>query len=184
MIPPRPCPWGSETPIRSRGGAVVLVDEPAEEIPPTPWGSENSGFVLGHPRWARLMWSFVYRFIRTPRRPRLRHRQAWQGRAREGPRDPRLRHQLRVLRRTSGPPKLRPIDRVLLAAASRVLPRDRSADFLVTPATLLRWHRELVRRKWDVRKDRSARPATDRSCGPCAHPPAGPGEPPLGVCPD
>ena len=26
-------PWGSETPIRSRGGAVVLVDQPAEEVP-------------------------------------------------------------------------------------------------------------------------------------------------------
>jgi hypothetical protein len=53
-----------------------------------------------------------------------------------------LRHQLRVLDRTAGPPKLRAIDRVLLAAASRVLPRDRWVAFLVTPATLLRWHRE------------------------------------------
>src|SRR5450759_1031776 len=59
-----------------------------------------------------------------------------------------LRHQLRVLQRTAGPPKLRPIDRVLLAAASRAIPRDRWVAFLVTPATLLRWHRELVRRKW------------------------------------
>ncbi len=59
-----------------------------------------------------------------------------------------LRHQLRVLHRTSGPRKLRAIDRVLLAAASRVIPRDRWVAFLVTPATLLRWHRELVRRKW------------------------------------
>jgi putative transposase len=36
-----------------------------------------------------------------------------------------LRHQLRVLQRTSGPRKLRAIDRVLLAAASRLIPRDR-----------------------------------------------------------
>jgi putative transposase len=63
-----------------------------------------------------------------------------------------LRHQLRVLQRTSGRPKLRTFDRVLLAAASRVLPRDRWVDFFVTPATLLRWHRELVRRKWTYRK--------------------------------
>ena len=63
-----------------------------------------------------------------------------------------LRHQLRVLQRTSGPPKLRAIDRVLLAAASRVIPRDRWVAFLVTPATLLRWHRELVRRKWTYRR--------------------------------
>jgi hypothetical protein len=59
-----------------------------------------------------------------------------------------LRHELRVLRRKSGPPKLRVIDRVLLAAASRSIPRERWACFLVTPATLLRWHRELVRKKW------------------------------------
>ena len=59
-----------------------------------------------------------------------------------------LRHQLRVLQRKAGPPKLRPTDRVLLAAASRVIPRDRWVSFLVTPATLLRWHRELARRKW------------------------------------
>jgi hypothetical protein len=57
-----------------------------------------------------------------------------------------LRHQLRVLRRTAGRPKLRAIDRILLAAASRAIPRDRWVAFLVTPATLLRWHRELMRR--------------------------------------
>lgn len=46
-----------------------------------------------------------------------------------------LGHQLRVLQRTAGPRKLRAIDRVLLAAASRVIPRDRWVAFLVTPAT-------------------------------------------------
>ena len=49
-----------------------------------------------------------------------------------------LRHQLRVLQRKTGRPKLRVIDRVLLAAASRVIPRDRWIAFMVTPATLLR----------------------------------------------
>jgi transposase InsO family protein len=58
-----------------------------------------------------------------------------------------LRQQLRVLRRKTGPPKLRFIDRVLLAAASRAIPRERWSCFLVTPATLIRWHRELVRKK-------------------------------------
>ena len=73
-----------------------------------------------------------------------------------------LRHQLRVLQRRSGPPRLRPIDRVLLAAASRVIPRDRWVAFLVTPATLLRWHRELVRRKWTYRRGgRPGRPPID-----------------------
>jgi transposase InsO family protein len=73
-----------------------------------------------------------------------------------------LRHQLRVLQRTAGRPKLRVIDRVLLAAASRVIPRERWVTFLVTPATLLRWHRELVRRKWTYRRTgRPGRPPID-----------------------
>jgi putative transposase len=73
-----------------------------------------------------------------------------------------LRHQLRVLQRKSGRPKLRVIDRILLAAASRVIPRDRWVAFLVTPATLLRWHRELVRGKWTYRRaGRPGRPPID-----------------------
>jgi putative transposase len=59
-----------------------------------------------------------------------------------------LRHQLRVLRRSVKRPLLSRRDRVLLAAASRLLPRSRWGVFLVSPQTLLRWHRELVRRKW------------------------------------
>jgi putative transposase len=51
-----------------------------------------------------------------------------------------LRHQLKVLRRQVGPPRLRPVDRALLAVAARALPRDRWASFCVTPQTLLRWH--------------------------------------------
>src|SRR5664279_2285114 len=73
-----------------------------------------------------------------------------------------LRHQLRVLRRKTGPPKLRAIDRVLLAAAGRSIPRERWSCFLVTPATLLRWHRELVRKKWAYGKTgRPGRPPID-----------------------
>jgi hypothetical protein len=67
-----------------------------------------------------------------------------------------------VLERTAGRPKLRVIDRILLAAASRVIPRERWVTFLVTPATLLRWHRELVRRKWTYRRTgRPGRPPID-----------------------
>ncbi len=73
-----------------------------------------------------------------------------------------LRHQLRVLQRKAGPPKFRAIDRVLLAVASGSIPRDRWASVSVTPATLLRWHRELVRRKWTYgRVGRPGRPSID-----------------------
>jgi hypothetical protein len=59
-----------------------------------------------------------------------------------------LRQELAVLRRQAGRPQLRPSERLFLAAASRLLPRSRWASFLVTPATLLRWHRRLVGRRW------------------------------------
>jgi putative transposase len=59
-----------------------------------------------------------------------------------------LRHQLMVLRRQVAKPRYQPSDRLVLAVLSRVLPRERWSAFLVAPATLLRWHRELVRRRW------------------------------------
>ena len=59
-----------------------------------------------------------------------------------------LRHELEVLRRQVGRANFRPADRALLAAAARHLPRPSRGLLLVTPRTLLRWHRALVRRKW------------------------------------
>ena len=55
-----------------------------------------------------------------------------------------LRHQLAVLRRQVPRPRYAPADRMLLAALAKLLPRERWAAFLVTPSTLLRWHRELI----------------------------------------
>src|SRR3989442_15083727 len=72
-----------------------------------------------------------------------------------------LRHQLAVLRRTVKRPPLRSRDRLLLAAAGGLLPRDRWSAFLVSPQTLLRWHRELVRRKWSYRRRWPGRPPLD-----------------------
>jgi putative transposase len=72
-----------------------------------------------------------------------------------------LRHQLAVLRRTVKRPPLRRRDRLLLAAASTLLPRERWAVFLVTPQTLLRWHRELLRKKWSYRRRSAGRPPLD-----------------------
>jgi putative transposase len=59
-----------------------------------------------------------------------------------------LRDQLGVLRRQVPRPRYLPTDRMLLATLAKLLPRERWAAFLVTPSTLLRWHRELVARRW------------------------------------
>jgi putative transposase len=69
-----------------------------------------------------------------------------------------LRHQVKVLSRKAGRPKLRRVDKVFLSAAARMLPRERRSSLLVTPATLLRWHRELIRRKWTYRSKSVGRP--------------------------
>src|SRR5262249_47039135 len=61
-----------------------------------------------------------------------------------------LRHQLQILRRQADRPRFRWSNRLFLAAASRHLPRETWRAFLVTPQTLLRWHRELIRRKWSL----------------------------------
>jgi len=71
-----------------------------------------------------------------------------------------LRHQLRVLEHQVHRPRFQPADRLLLSALSRVLPRPARRSFLVSPETLLRWHQELVRRKWALyaRRPRRGRP--------------------------
>src|SRR5512133_3065520 len=72
-----------------------------------------------------------------------------------------LRHQLEVLRRRVERPTLRASDRALLAAAARLLPPARRQGLLVRPRTLLRWHRELVRRRWTYARARPGRPSID-----------------------
>ncbi len=72
------------------------------------------------------------------------------------------RHQVAVLRRQVHRPDLQPEDRVVLAVLSRLLPRPRWSAFFVTPATLLRWHRQLIARHWTFPYARCGRPPIDR----------------------
>ena len=69
-----------------------------------------------------------------------------------------LRHELAILRRQVERPKLGMADRALLAAAAVHLPLPQRTVLLVTPRTLLRWHRALVRRKWRQAPGRVGRP--------------------------
>jgi putative transposase len=74
-----------------------------------------------------------------------------------------LRHQLSVLARQHQRPRLRPADRAFIAALARLLPHPRRQGLVVTSATLLRWHRELVRRRWTYPQRTPGRPPTVRA---------------------
>jgi putative transposase len=73
-----------------------------------------------------------------------------------------LRHELAILRRQPRRAPVRPVDRALLAALARALPPSAWTGSSVRPATLLRWHRQLVRRRWTYPSKRSGRPPLDR----------------------
>jgi putative transposase len=74
-----------------------------------------------------------------------------------------LRHELAMLRRQARQPNLTRADRALLAALSRSLPRLAWVGFPVKPETLLRWHRQLVARRWTYAHRAPGRPPLESS---------------------
>ena len=74
-----------------------------------------------------------------------------------------LRHELAILRRQPRRAPVRPVDRAILAALAGALPRRAWSSLSVRPATVLRWHRQLVRRRWTYAHRRPpGRPPLDR----------------------
>jgi putative transposase len=73
-----------------------------------------------------------------------------------------LRHQVAVLQRTSKRPELTNVDRGVIAGLARVLPRRVRHGFIVTPDTLLAWHRRLAAARWVHPQRRPGRPRVGR----------------------
>ena len=73
-----------------------------------------------------------------------------------------LRHQVAVLRRQVGRPRFTWSDRTLIALLAGLIPRERWTTFLVTPKTILDWHRRLVARRWTYPHRRPGRPPLGR----------------------
>ena len=102
-----------------------------------------------------MLWSFVYLVVRNlfallwlvGRRRRWKELEILV-----------LRHELAILRRERSRPRLTRADRALLAALSRSLPRPAWAAFAFKPETLLRWHRQLVARRWTYSHRTPGRP--------------------------
>jgi putative transposase len=107
-----------------------------------------------------LLWSFVYLVVRNlftlvwllarPRRSKELEILV-------------LRHELAILRRQTSPPKLTRPDRALLASLSRPLARPAWAVFPIKPDTRLRWHRQLIARRWTYAHPKPGRPPLERS---------------------
>jgi transposase len=71
-----------------------------------------------------------------------------------------LRHQLAVLRRQVARPRPSWADRAVIAALTRLLSRSRRIGLFVTPGTVLRWHADLVKRRWTYKQTHPGRPST------------------------
>ncbi len=91
-----------------------------------------------------------------------------------------LRHQLAVLRRQVARPRFTWSNRAVVAPLAGFVPKERRTSLVVTPKTILAWHRALIRRRWTYPQRRPGQPAL-RGRDRGVDLPARSGEPPLGL---
>jgi hypothetical protein len=123
-------------------------------VPQVRFASVNSGPIPSSP----MLWSVLYLALR-----RLIDRSGC-GSSSVTSQDVEIafvRHQLNILRRQMRRPHLRPTNRAFLAAASRLLPRDRWASFMVTPQTLLSLAPRACAAEVDLPKEQRVRPSSN-----------------------
>ena len=104
-----------------------------------------------------LVYRILYRFLASLARLTVRSRRS---------KDLEIivrRHQLGVLHRRNNRPQLADEDRALLGAVAAALSRPQRAGWLVTPETLLRWHRRRTARHWTQPSRTPGRPSTATS---------------------
>ncbi len=148
----------------SRRLSLILVGQPAKPFhakyvtvgPARGWPGLATFARIGAPRPPASPWSSnaaLARLLRRSPPSASAHRRCYSDDVARDVQILVLRHQLCVLgrgRRLT----LRRRDRILLAAAGGLLPSDLWRSFPVSPQTVLRWHHELVKRKWTYRRRR------------------------------
>src|ERR1035437_3739314 len=146
-------PWRHE---RSHRTTISLrpsstpVDGDCALLRPLPEGSRNSSTRLDQPQQARrgllvVALSFLYRLVRRVFEAARVHRLDAAAKDAE---ILVLRHQLAVLRRQVDCPRFTWSDRAFVALFACLVPRECWRSFLVTPQTILGWHRTLVKKRW------------------------------------
>jgi hypothetical protein len=164
-VPVRGSPLGELPGVENKTERPRFGPEPDERIgqkaDSEPEGSRNSLTQLDQPKLAQrsspsMALSFLYRLVRRVFEAVRVHRLDAAAKDAE---ILVLRHQLAVLRRQVDCPRFTWSDRAFVALFACLVPRECWRSFLVTPQTILGWHRSLVKKRWTYQHRGPGRPS-------------------------